>query len=116
MCVSAGGIAWRRPSIVALPAAVAAAVMARPKIAALAADMEKAGLLLQGQLMKRYDERIEKCISSLKALLDYREADQVDNIIRLSFLHADREWARVLGGMPEVTEPEEIGKGVRGSL
>ena len=54
-----GGLGWRKPSDVALGAALAGAVQATPKVRMMAGMLQQAGLVASSTIMEHYRERIE---------------------------------------------------------
>eukprot|EP00973_Karenia_brevis_P061843 8602127-Karenia_brevis.AAC.1 len=115
LCVSAGGLGWRSASTVALPAALAGRIMARPKVEEMAVAMERAGLMDIGSFMQHFDGVTAQAIQRYADQLDREEKDQVVPLVQAAAEQAKTQWMCIRAGVADKPALSDPAQGVRWS-
>ena len=98
LSTAAGGLGWRRASDIARAANLSALVMARPFVRSMAAAAVRAGLLREGQVEERLDDKIRDVEAGYLNTLD-----EVDRVKAAAFVQkarevAERNWEQTADG------------------
>ena len=106
--VSEGGLGYRTPEVISLPAFVASRIAARPGAYTFFKRLEVDGLVQAGALQELYDIRLVAAEQRLLGLCHATPlADQARDIMKRSAEAAERAWLEAAGMEPETALPEE---------
>ena len=93
-----GGLGWRRASDIALPANLAALVMAGPKVRYMAEKAVHAGLLRAGQVEEHLAAKTRVAEETYMRGLDEREKLKATEFLRRAQRAAEEQWSRAMAG------------------
>ena len=103
---SVGGLGWRPAVSTAVPANLAALILAAPKIHAMAKDATTAGLLPEGLLETRLAAQIDAVRSLYLGELDVIEQVKAEDYLIKAAHSAEQSWAAlVAGGRTSIAAP-----------